>query len=148
LPWQYLYFLPEPQGQGALRETPVQLPGSLRSRAPRRGASCQPALGPGGAPAPTYEDLLKNANDERLFDYYFTAQLALVDVAWRLSAYNTEAVTPVGIAALSVVIGLLVSVGATFGGSLVYDYGFNVETAGDHPVWHKSDTDVFPAQHD
>ena len=33
------------------------------------------------APAPTYEDLLKNANDERLFDYYFTAQLALVDVA-------------------------------------------------------------------
>ncbi|HEV8264367.1 MAG TPA: prolyl oligopeptidase family serine peptidase [Gemmatimonadales bacterium] len=33
------------------------------------------------SPAPTYEDLLKNANDERLFDYYFTAQLATVDVA-------------------------------------------------------------------
>jgi dipeptidyl aminopeptidase/acylaminoacyl peptidase len=33
------------------------------------------------APAPTYEDLLKNANDERLFDYYFTAQLTLVDAA-------------------------------------------------------------------
>jgi hypothetical protein len=49
---------------------------------------------------------------------------------------------------LSVVIGLLVSVGATFGGSLVYDYGFNVETAGDHPVWHQSETDVFPGQHD
>jgi dipeptidyl aminopeptidase/acylaminoacyl peptidase len=41
------------------------------------------------APAPTYEDLLKNANDERLFDYYFTAQLALVDVA-------TGARTPLG----------------------------------------------------
>jgi len=74
--------------------------------------------------------------------------LALVDIAWRLRDYNTEAVTPVGIAMLSVAIGLLVSVGATFGGSLVYDYGFNVETAGDHPVWHKSDTDVFPGQHD
>jgi len=74
--------------------------------------------------------------------------LALVDIAWRLRDYNTEAVTPVGIAVLSVAIGLLVSVGATFGGSLVYDYGFNVETAGDHPVWHKSDTDVFPGQHD
>jgi uncharacterized membrane protein len=49
---------------------------------------------------------------------------------------------------LSVVIGLLVSVGAMFGGSLVYDYGFNVETAGDHPAWHESDTDVFPGQHD
>jgi hypothetical protein len=34
--------------------------------------------------------------------------------------------------------------GATFGGRLVYDYGFNVETAGDHPVWHQSGTDVFP----
>ncbi len=49
---------------------------------------------------------------------------------------------------LSVVIALLVSFGATFGGSLVYEYGFNVETAGDHPVWHQSETDVFPGAHD
>jgi hypothetical protein len=46
------------------------------------------------------------------------------------------------------VIALLVSVGATFGGSLVYVYGFNVETAGDHPAWHKSETDVFPGHHE
>jgi uncharacterized membrane protein len=70
--------------------------------------------------------------------------LALADLAWRLNDYHTQAVTPVGIVLLSVVIALLVSVGATFGGSLVYEYGFNVETAGDHPVWHKSETDVFP----
>jgi uncharacterized membrane protein len=70
--------------------------------------------------------------------------LALADIAWRLSDYRTEPVTPVGIAVLSVVIALLVSVGAMFGGSLVYDYGFNVETAGDHRVWHRSETDVFP----
>jgi uncharacterized membrane protein len=74
--------------------------------------------------------------------------LALVDVAWRLNSYHTEVVTPIGIVVLSIVIALLVSVGATFGGSLVYDYGFNVETAGDSPVWHKSETDVFPGQHD
>ena len=73
--------------------------------------------------------------------------LALADVAWRLNAYNIEPVTPVGIAVLSVVIALLVSVGATFGGTLVYDYGFNVETAGDHPAWHKSETDVLPGAH-
>jgi uncharacterized membrane protein len=72
--------------------------------------------------------------------------LALADIAWRLNDHNTAAVTPGGIALLSVVIALLVSVGATYGGSLVYDYGFNVETAGDHPVWHKSETDVFPGQ--
>ena len=73
--------------------------------------------------------------------------LALADIAWRLNDYHTELVTPVGIAMLSVVIALLVSVGATFGGTLVYDYGFNVETAGDHPAWHKSETDVMPGQH-
>ncbi|HLN32791.1 MAG TPA: prolyl oligopeptidase family serine peptidase [Gemmataceae bacterium] len=32
------------------------------------------------APVRTYEDLLQNAHDEELFDYYFTAQLALVDI--------------------------------------------------------------------
>lgn len=70
--------------------------------------------------------------------------LALTDIVWRLNTYNTKHSTPTGIAVLSTVIALLVSVGATFGGSLVYDYGFNVETAGDHPAWHKSETDVFP----
>lgn len=39
--------------------------------------------------ARTYEDLLANAGDERLFDYYFTGQLARVDIAG-------GAVTPLG----------------------------------------------------
>jgi uncharacterized membrane protein len=63
-----------------------------------------------------------------------------------LNGYNTEFRTPVGIMVLSVVIAALVSAGATFGGALVYEYGFNVETAGDHPAWHRSDTDVFPGE--
>lgn len=74
--------------------------------------------------------------------------LALADVAWRLNDYHTATVTPIGIVVLSVVIAVLVSLGATFGGSLVFGYGFNVETGGDHPVWHKSETDVFPGEHD
>jgi uncharacterized membrane protein len=45
---------------------------------------------------------------------------------------------------LSVLAGVLVMIGATYGGTLVFDYGFNVETAGDHPVWHASETDVLP----
>ena len=73
--------------------------------------------------------------------------LAVVDIVWRLAEYHTRAVTPGGILALSIVVALLVSVGATFGGTLVYEYGFNVETAGDDPVWHKSETDVFPGHH-
>jgi len=71
---------------------------------------------------------------------------ALSDIAWRASQYNDELVTPAGIMVLSVVIALFVSLGATFGGALVYEYGFNVETAGDHPVWHKSERDVLPGE--
>ena len=51
-------------------------------------------------------------------------------------------------ALLSVLAAAFVSVGSTYGGSLVFDYGFNVETSGDHPVWHESETDVFPDHHD
>jgi len=73
--------------------------------------------------------------------------LTLIDVALRLNGYNTDAYAPGGIVVLSVVIALLVSIGSTYGGSMVYDYGFNVETAGDSPVWHESETDVLPGQH-
>jgi len=70
--------------------------------------------------------------------------LVLVDIALRLSGYHSELSTPPAIMVLSVVIAALVSWGATYGGSLVFDYGFNVETAGDSPVWHPSETDVLP----
>ena len=32
------------------------------------------------APAPTFEDMIRTSFDEVLFEYYFTKQLALVDV--------------------------------------------------------------------
>ena len=70
--------------------------------------------------------------------------LALINIVLRLNGYNTEASTPVAIVVLSLVTAGLVSWGATYGGSLIFDYGFNVETAGDSPVWHPSETDVLP----
>lgn len=73
--------------------------------------------------------------------------LVVVNLVLRLNSYHTSLTTPVGIMVLSVVIALLVGLGATYGGSLVFDYGFNVETAGDSPLWHKSETDVFPGTH-
>jgi uncharacterized membrane protein len=72
--------------------------------------------------------------------------LALANIVWRLVRFDAV-VTPMPIAVLSVVVAVLVAVGATFGGSLVFEYGFNVETAGDSPVWHRSETDVLPGQH-
>lgn len=48
--------------------------------------------------------------------------------------------------ALSAVLALailgLVTIGGTLGGSLTYDWGFNVEIATDHPVYHPSDHDM------
>lgn len=74
--------------------------------------------------------------------------LAITDLGWRLSEYHTRLVTPTGITLLSVVVALLVMVGATFGGSLVFEYGFNVESAADLPAYHKSEIDVLPGQDD
>jgi uncharacterized membrane protein len=70
--------------------------------------------------------------------------LVLVDVIVRLTADRNNAYSPLLVVVLSVVAAALVCFGATLGGSLVYDYGFNVETSGDHPVWHKNEVDVFP----
>src|SRR4051812_18668078 len=70
--------------------------------------------------------------------------LVLVDAIIRFTTYDDRGYAPALLVVLSVLAAVLVSFGATLGGSLVYDYGFNVETAGDHPVWHKSEVDVFP----
>jgi hypothetical protein len=40
----------------------------------------------------------------------------------------------------------LTFLGAAIGGTLVLDYGFNVETAGDHPVYHKSERNLLPGE--
>lgn len=72
---------------------------------------------------------------------------ALGDIAWRLDRYHTAASTPAGIVALSLAVVVVGALGATYGGTLVFDYGFNVETAGDHPVWHRSEKDVLPGEH-
>ena len=71
----------------------------------------------------------------------------LVGVVLRLGTFSDEASTPGGLLVLSIVVFGLTTLGGTIGGSLAYDYGFNVETAGDHPVWHESEEDVFPGQH-
>lgn len=71
--------------------------------------------------------------------------LVLVDLVLRL-ANGDSAWTPVGLMVLTVIAAVLVSVGATYGGSMVYDYGFNVETSGDHPVWHQQEGDVWPGE--
>jgi uncharacterized membrane protein len=73
--------------------------------------------------------------------------LALIDIGLRLSEYHTRTHPSVAVFVLSIVVAVLVAIGATFGGTLVFDYGFNVETASDSPVWHPSEIDVMPGDH-
>jgi len=72
--------------------------------------------------------------------------IVILDIIVRVRGWNSDQ-AGLGVTILSVLAAALVSLGATYGGSLVYDYGFNVETSGDHPVWHESEKDVFPGQH-
>ncbi|MDQ1689064.1 MAG: hypothetical protein QOK42_2039 [Frankiaceae bacterium] len=75
-----------------------------------------------------------------------TTALILLDIALRITTYKDDEKTPVVVLVLTILAFLIMSVGSSIGGSVVYDYGFNVETAGDHPVWHKSETDVLPGE--
>lgn len=72
--------------------------------------------------------------------------LIIVDIAVRIFADWDKTSTPGVPLALTFVAAGLTIIGGTIGGSLAYDYGFNVETAGDSPVWHPSESDVLPGQ--
>jgi len=75
-----------------------------------------------------------------------TTILVLVDLGLRWFRYHSLPGPTPALLGLSLATAVVVSIGATYGGTLVFGYGFNVETAGDHPVWHRSERDVFPGQ--
>jgi uncharacterized membrane protein len=72
--------------------------------------------------------------------------LVLVNIGIRILVYPGHTCTPVVALVLSLLAAALTTLGGTIGGTLAYDYGFNVETAGDSPVWHRSEHDVLPGQ--
>jgi uncharacterized membrane protein len=75
--------------------------------------------------------------------------IVLTGIAVRvLGLWDEPSTTGVALA-FTVVAAGLTALGGTIGGSLVFDYGFNVETAGDSPVWHRSEHDLLPgARHE
>jgi hypothetical protein len=62
----------------------------------------------------------------------------------RLAQFDRGA-TSVGVLVLSILAGVLVSYGAAFGGSLVFDDAFNVESQDGSTVWDETERDEFPA---
>jgi hypothetical protein len=72
--------------------------------------------------------------------------LVLVNIALRVLAYPDDRYSGGVVLVLSLVTAVPLVVGAALGGHLVFEHGFNVETAGDSPVWHRSEIDVVPGK--
>lgn len=70
--------------------------------------------------------------------------IVLIDVIVRLIQFD-DGVASLGVMVLSVVAGALVTYGAAFGGSLVFDDAFNVESQDGSTVWDETERDEFPA---
>ncbi len=69
-----------------------------------------------------------------------------IDILMRLSYWGDTNYTQVTVLVLSLVAAALVTWGGFYGGSLVFDYGFNVENATDIPEYHASEYDRSPAE--
>ena len=72
--------------------------------------------------------------------------IVVIDIVIRLRRFaepSSDGVTTI----LSVVVALLVSYGATYGGSMVFDYQFNVESLEGKTVWDETEVDQDPGEH-
>ncbi len=72
--------------------------------------------------------------------------IVIVDLAVRLSGFDDRWSSGIGPTILSVLAGAGVVFGAAYGGSLVYDYEFNVESTRGTTVWDETEQDQFPGQ--
>jgi len=69
--------------------------------------------------------------------------LVIADIIVRLLQYH-NGYAKLSTMILSVLAGALVSYGATYGGSLVYDYQFNVESLDGSTAWDEMESDQLP----
>jgi uncharacterized membrane protein len=71
--------------------------------------------------------------------------IAIVDVVLRLTDFDATQ-TGAFLLVLSLLAALLVAIGATYGGSLVFDYQFNVESLKGSTAWDETEVDQLPGQ--
>jgi uncharacterized membrane protein len=105
-----------------------------------KGMARRPNSGPIGVAQHT--QVWRTANWHMTVMLTVTA-IVLVDVLLRWMQFNDRfASLPVAI--LSVLAAALVSLGAAYGGTLVYEYQFNVEDMKGSTVWDETEEDQFP----
>ena len=93
---------------------------------------------------PKHTQVWRTANTHMAIMLTVTA-IVVVDVLMRLSGWD-EGYAELGVTIISVVVGLLVSLGAAFGGTMVYDYAFNVEMEPMEYAYTPSEADRLPGQ--
>jgi uncharacterized membrane protein len=71
--------------------------------------------------------------------------IVIVDILVRWAQFN-DAATSLGVTVLSVLAALLVTLGAAYGGSLVFEYQFNVESLKGSTAWDETEVDQLPGQ--
>jgi uncharacterized membrane protein len=71
--------------------------------------------------------------------------IAVIDIVVRLVQRDTGYAT-LGVMILSIAAGLLVAIGAAYGGSLVFDYQFNVESLTGSAAWDETEIDQMPGE--
>lgn len=69
--------------------------------------------------------------------------IVIANIIVRLLQYN-DGYANFSTMILSILVGALVSYGATYGGSLVYDYQFNVESLDGSTAWDETEIDQLP----
>jgi uncharacterized membrane protein len=70
--------------------------------------------------------------------------IVIADIILRLLQYD-NGYANLSTMTLSILAGSLVSYGAAYGGSLVYDYQFNVESLDGSSAWDETETDQLPS---
>ncbi|MFB3739632.1 MAG: DUF2231 domain-containing protein [Candidatus Velamenicoccus archaeovorus] len=70
--------------------------------------------------------------------------IVLADIVVRLAGFD-DGSAGLGVMILSVLAGGLVAIGATYGGSLVFDHQFNVESLSFSTAWDETEVDQTPA---
>ena len=71
--------------------------------------------------------------------------LVLIEIVVRLSQYG-DGFTSLPVLILSVIVGALVFWGSFYGGELVFDYQFNVESLEGSSVWEETERDEMPGE--
>jgi uncharacterized membrane protein len=71
--------------------------------------------------------------------------IVIVDIVVRWAQFD-DAVASLPVTILSVLAAALVALGATYGGSLVFDYQFNVESLKGSTAWDETEVDQLPGR--